>query len=176
MYIARIEWHSLIIPNHLVARKHAQKDVIQTSRATGKTLSLGDKMTFSPMHRLRHSPVSNADARSTAYLDLATSRHNVPSRRKHVVFQHPNKNTLVQAPHHMKRSPSGSANASPVERQRPDENARPSNKKSPPAQSDSKKVRVVVIMIFLREGTANLFIMSIAESIIRHYSSTLQVA
>lgn len=135
-------------------------------------------MTFSPMHRLRHSPVSNADARSTAYLDLATSRHNVPSRRKHVVFQHPNKNTLVQAPHHMKRSPSGSANASPVERQRPDENAGPSNKKSPPdgssSQSDSKKVRVVVI--FLRKGTTNLFIMFIAESIIRHYSSTLQVA
>lgn len=125
-----------------LSRKHAQKDVIQNSRATGKTLSLGDKMTFPSVHRLRHSPVSNVEARSTAYLDLATSRHNVPSRRKHVIFQHPSKNALVQSSH-MKRSPSGSSNASPVERQRSDENGRASsNKKSSSdgsSQSDNKK-------------------------------------
>lgn len=119
--------------------------MIQNSRATGKTLSLGDKMTFPSVHRLRHSPVSNVEARSTAYLDLATSRHNVPSRRKHVIFQHPSKNALVQSSH-MKRSPSGSSNASPVERQRSDENGRASsNKRSSSdgsSQSDNKKVRM----------------------------------
>ncbi|KAI9314100.1 hypothetical protein BX666DRAFT_498730 [Dichotomocladium elegans] len=77
-----------------------EKTLVVGKPALQKPSFSGENMPFPTLHRVRRSSNrSLPDTPSTAYLDLAISRHTTPTRRKHIIFKNANKSLLMQTAH-----------------------------------------------------------------------------